>query len=260
MLSPSLSRKFVILSETKDLRTRSANFRTRQYRAVNRNYQGERALTPLSELDTEFRNSLTLTSLQRSLVLERLKKEDIEMTARLRDISEYNLEIFPVPALPHLAYVIEVVYHGEGWHEQLIKYSASDEVRLVARLVEAWASEMGTHYKFSLKAITRLRTGEEIKRQDAESALKTKPVTDGSCFIATATFGSSHPSVAIFRAYRDKILLRTVPGRMVIRAYYKLSPPVARFVFVSYRRKRIARLMLSPLVLIAARRLRFTRN
>jgi hypothetical protein len=198
-------------------------------------------MTPLSELDAEFRNSLALTSLQRSLVLERLTKDDIEMTARLVDISEYKLEIFPSPALPRLAYVIEVFYHDDRWHEQLIKYSAGDEVRLVARLVKAWASESGTYYEFSLKAITRLRTGEEIKRQEAASALKTKPVTDG-CFIATATFGSSHPSVAIFRAYRDKILLRTVLGRMVVRAYYKLSPPVARFVFVSNRRKRIASL------------------
>jgi hypothetical protein len=217
-------------------------------------------MTPLSELDTEFRDSLALTSLQRSLVLERLKTKDIEMTAQLRNISEHQLEIFPKPPLPHLGAVIQVFYHGGEWREQLIKYSEGDEVRVVARLFEAWASPEGMqYYKFTLKAITRLRTREEIKRQDAESALKTKPVTDGPCFIATATFGSSHPIVAIFRAYRDQILLQTVQGRLAIRAYYKLSPPVARFVAASNRRKRIARLMLSPLVLIAARRLRFTR-
>jgi len=48
------------------------------------------------------------------------------------------------------------------------------------------------------------------------------------CFIATAACGSAfHPEVQMLRAYRDRVLLKRSWGRVAIRLYQRLSPPIA---------------------------------
>lgn len=48
----------------------------------------------------------------------------------------------------------------------------------------------------------------------------------GFCFIATAAFGDyDHPVVRVLRWYRDAFLMPTAPGRALVRAYYRWSPP-----------------------------------
>lgn len=50
----------------------------------------------------------------------------------------------------------------------------------------------------------------------------------GFCFIATAAYGSyAHPTVKIFRWFRDTFLMPTAPGRALVGAYYEHSPPIA---------------------------------
>lgn len=214
----------------------------------------------LQEMHDEFRKSLELTSLQRSSLVERLKKEDIELTAGLQDISEGVIEVYPPPSLQDLR--LTFYYSGDRFREQLIEFHKGDEVQLVARLLKAHGNSEATYYEFSLKTVTRLRTTEDIQKERDKSAATTKTTTtsDGPCFIATASFGSSDPILAILRAYRDQILLKTIPGRLTVWVYYRVSPSVARFVSVSSRRKRVARLLLSPLVAIALRRLQLKRS
>jgi hypothetical protein len=49
------------------------------------------------------------------------------------------------------------------------------------------------------------------------------------CFIATVVYGSADcPEVRLLQAFRDEILLRTHLGRMLIRLYYTIGPPIAR--------------------------------
>ena len=61
-----------------------------------------------------------------------------------------------------------------------------------------------------------------------------------SCFVATACFGSCDAdTVMVFRRYREAILRKTQVGRLAIYWYYRLSPPLAQFVFNHSRSKRI---------------------
>lgn len=65
------------------------------------------------------------------------------------------------------------------------------------------------------------------------------------CFIATAAEGSKdHEHVVELRAFRDRVLRRHAAGRLFIRTYYATSPPVARWIARSERRKRATRVAL----------------
>lgn len=50
------------------------------------------------------------------------------------------------------------------------------------------------------------------------------------CFIATAVYGDPlHPAVIALRRFRNEALLTNLPGRLLVKVYYRLSPPVAEF-------------------------------
>lgn len=61
--------------------------------------------------------------------------------------------------------------------------------------------------------------------------LKSAATQRPRCFVATAAFESPlAPEVQILRHWRDDVLRRSRAGRRAIAAYYKISPPVARFL------------------------------
>ena len=52
---------------------------------------------------------------------------------------------------------------------------------------------------------------------------------NGGCYIATAVYGSYYaPEVLVLRRFRDETLSKYYFGRLFIRVYYLLSPPIAR--------------------------------
>jgi hypothetical protein len=51
------------------------------------------------------------------------------------------------------------------------------------------------------------------------------------CFIATACYGSPFArDVSILRAYRDEVLLKRKAGRIFVRFYYLISPPLSLLI------------------------------
>lgn len=61
---------------------------------------------------------------------------------------------------------------------------------------------------------------------------------DFRCFIATAAYGSPlHKDLRVFRHFRDRVLMTSLPGRLLVKTYYKVSPPLAHFIAVHPRLK-----------------------
>lgn len=69
------------------------------------------------------------------------------------------------------------------------------------------------------------------------------------CFIATACYGSDRETeVVLFQQYRDLVLQKHLMGRWMIRAYYRLSLPIAHAIQSSEKTKAfIRKTILSPL-------------
>lgn len=71
------------------------------------------------------------------------------------------------------------------------------------------------------------------------------------CFIATASYGKDSGEVGLLCEFRDKCLLTNPLGTAFVKAYYKLSPPIADFIRESEPLKAAVRIGLKPLILIA---------
>lgn len=53
---------------------------------------------------------------------------------------------------------------------------------------------------------------------------------DRRCFIASTVYGQDARETDILRAWRDRVLMRSMFGRLAVTIYYRLSPRVAAFV------------------------------
>ncbi len=78
-----------------------------------------------------------------------------------------------------------------------------------------------------------------------------EPTLPTLCFIATASYGHDSGEVGLLCKFRDECLLTNPLGTAFVKAYYKLSPPVAEFISDSEPLKAAVRLALKPLVAIA---------
>ena len=75
---------------------------------------------------------------------------------------------------------------------------------------------------------------------------------ESECFIATAVYGTPlHPKIDLLRKFRDDWLYGRLIGRMAIRTYYEVSPPIARYA----RKNERLRIILQQLIVEPALKL-----
>lgn len=69
-----------------------------------------------------------------------------------------------------------------------------------------------------------------VNKEDFQSAhdLLIKNLT--KCFIATALYGPQSNEVEILRYFRDEHLLKTRIGKLFVKCYYQMSPPIAVYL------------------------------
>ena len=79
--------------------------------------------------------------------------------------------------------------------------------------------------------------------------IRKNPYGSASCFIATAAYGSPmEKEVLTLRLFRDQRLLTNAPGRLFVSAYYRVSPPCARWIAKREWARTGARAALWPVV------------
>ena len=97
--------------------------------------------------------------------------------------------------------------------------------------------------------------GFEVARGSDPNDPRSTPTRGGSgepCFIATAGYGApTDVEVGVLRDFRDRYLLTNRAGTACVRAYYRLSPPVARFIMRHEPVRNVVRAVLSPVVALA---------
>ena len=69
------------------------------------------------------------------------------------------------------------------------------------------------------------------------------------CLIATAAYGTPlAPEIDVLRRWRDESLLSNALGRLFVRLYYRVSPPVAGFIETRGWLRALVRKLLRPII------------
>jgi len=112
-----------------------------------------------------------------------------------------------------------------------------------------WAEYDDFQYHVEVdNSLPRYPLNEEVHLQ--KPIVKIVPAKSGSCFIATAVYGSAcGPEIQFLRHFRDDFLSSSYTGKILIAFYYYISPPIARIIARSQLLKKLVETyLLKPLI------------
>ena len=109
-------------------------------------------------------------------------------------------------------------------------------------MVQLWMREFGIREN-------ELMSVPQLPSYGGGSGVSSTPSSTSGCFIATAAYGTPFAEeINVLRNWRDESLETTYSGRLFIRTYYNLSPPVADNIRNSSVKKKFVRFFLNPVV------------
>ncbi len=146
-------------------------------------------------------------------------------------------EFFPTG--DDIFYELDVTYHFPNM---------VDTNKVVVPVIDESAiMPLGTADFSNMYFVTKLTVDSMYKGDNANVDMQSGAL----CFIATASYGRDSGEVGLLCEFRDKCLLTNPLGTAFVKAYYKLSPPIADIIRESEPLKAAVRVALKPLVVIA---------
>lgn len=131
-----------------------------------------------------------------------------------------------------------VVFLGNGnalsvnsfssFNDNVTVYGYSEHIKDIASQRLTNFERYGQATENSTETEKTAPTPSPVTTQSSKQEKDSKQKKEG-CYIATAVYGSyDAPEVMVLRKYRDEVLSKSVFGRLFIKTYYLLSPPVAK--------------------------------
>ena len=146
-------------------------------------------------------------------------------------------EFFPTG--DDIYYQLDVAYHFPNM--------VADNKFVIPVMDESAVLPLGTEDFSNLYFVAKLTIDSMYKGDNANVDMNTSAL----CFIATASYGADSGEVGLLCDFRDKCLLTNPLGTAFVKAYYKLSPPVADIIRESEPLKAAVRVALKPLIMVA---------
>lgn len=143
---------------------------------------------------------------------------------------------------------------GSSLSEQIsITHVSSDILMMYSAQKSAWVEVAGEGRsvktdKLGIFALFAKDDVETISTSDTDIPANN---SSGSCFIATAAFGSYlQDEVQILRDFRDNYLLTNSLGTQFVKVYYELSPPIAELIVQQDAARLFVRAILSVIIFV----------
>ncbi len=167
---------------------------------------------------------------------------------------DYDYSSGEEPTSDDIYYSLDVAYHFPNMATSnsgaLINHIAPEKLTTASKYTESGtkATGEGSSVEATPEGIVLRVYCDSILSGSANESEISAP---SMCFIATASYGEKSGEVGMLCDFRDKILLTNPLGEAFVKAYYKISPPIADFIAESEPLKAAVRLALKPLIVVA---------